>query len=342
MFIRIDYSCTVTWPLFVSPVHSRSPPLLLSRARCGWQSMKMDCVCWTIQWWVSNKYLHQHCLCPVLSHKTGEKELKKWDSSLLQRSAGWIIAAELCQPTGLEWVLFCGVSNTRNPQENKMASLRFKIFDPNRQPFQHVNDVSLSSVIFSSPCRSISFLVWRAALLMHFHDSQGEKNKVKITRSGWKLCHTSSHPICPSGKAETKRIPRSILRSAIKSEHAPCLYHCTFHTGNAFILQHTLVTYSYQSVITFGGCRDDFMVVTSQQREPGVGKKSVEKLVFVMAKPKVGIMSISAHMFNLFDWQVSTLPPHVRWSLFISLDNLKQDSQTGISVHQGVCGNIVK
>uniref|UniRef100_A0A4W6BU62 Pleckstrin homology domain containing, family H (with MyTH4 domain) member 1 n=1 Tax=Lates calcarifer TaxID=8187 RepID=A0A4W6BU62_LATCA len=50
---------------------------------------------------------------------------------------------------------------------------------------------------------------------------------------------------------------------------------------------HTLVTYCYQSVITFGGCRDDFMVVTSQQREPGVGKKSVEKLVFAMAKPKI-------------------------------------------------------
>lgn len=30
------------------------------------------------------------------------------------------------------------------------------------------------------------------------------------------------------------------------------------------------------------------MVVTSQQKEPGVGKKSVEKLVFAMAKPKVG------------------------------------------------------
>uniref|UniRef100_A0AAQ5ZJU5 Pleckstrin homology, MyTH4 and FERM domain containing H1 n=1 Tax=Amphiprion ocellaris TaxID=80972 RepID=A0AAQ5ZJU5_AMPOC len=52
---------------------------------------------------------------------------------------------------------------------------------------------------------------------------------------------------------------------------------------------HTLVTYSYQSVITFGGCRDDFMVVTSQQREPGVGKKSVEKLVFAMAKPKLEV-----------------------------------------------------
>ncbi|XP_061599611.1 pleckstrin homology domain-containing family H member 1 isoform X2 [Cololabis saira] len=50
---------------------------------------------------------------------------------------------------------------------------------------------------------------------------------------------------------------------------------------------HILVTYSYQSIITFGGCRDDFMLVTSQQKEPGVGKKSVEKLLFAMAKPKI-------------------------------------------------------
>lgn len=51
-----------------------------------------------------------------------------------------------------------------------------------------------------------------------------------------------------------------------------------------------LFTYSYQCVITFGGCRDDFMVVMSQQKEPGVGKKSVEKLVFAMAKPKVKVL----------------------------------------------------
>ncbi|MED6280312.1 hypothetical protein CHARACLAT_009488, partial [Characodon lateralis] len=50
---------------------------------------------------------------------------------------------------------------------------------------------------------------------------------------------------------------------------------------------HTLFTYPYHSVITFGGCCDDFMVVTSQQRESGVGKKNVEKLVFAMAKPKM-------------------------------------------------------
>ncbi|XP_040925121.1 pleckstrin homology domain-containing family H member 1 isoform X2 [Betta splendens] len=53
------------------------------------------------------------------------------------------------------------------------------------------------------------------------------------------------------------------------------------------LTMHTLVTYPYQAVITFGGYGDDFMVVTSQQRESGVGKKSVEKLVFAMAKPKI-------------------------------------------------------
>lgn len=52
--------------------------------------------------------------------------------------------------------------------------------------------------------------------------------------------------------------------------------------------QHTLASYSYLSVITFGGCRDDFMVVTTQRAEPGGGKKIAEKLVFAMPKPKVG------------------------------------------------------
>ncbi|XP_023807199.1 pleckstrin homology domain-containing family H member 1 isoform X2 [Oryzias latipes] len=50
---------------------------------------------------------------------------------------------------------------------------------------------------------------------------------------------------------------------------------------------HTLVSYPYLSVITFGGCRDDFMVVTTQRREPGGGKKIAEKLIFAMPKPKV-------------------------------------------------------
>ncbi len=44
--------CNLTCLCF--SVHSLSRPLQSSRARCGWQSMKMDCVCWTTQWWVSN------------------------------------------------------------------------------------------------------------------------------------------------------------------------------------------------------------------------------------------------------------------------------------------------
>ncbi|TDG99077.1 hypothetical protein EPR50_G00207140 [Perca flavescens] len=70
---------------------------------------------------------------------------------------------------------------------------------------------------------------------------------------------------------------------------------------------HTLVTYSYQSVITFGGCRDDFMVVTSQQREPGVAKKSAEKLVFVMAKPK--ILELTLLMASYINHWNPSLPP---------------------------------
>ncbi|XP_077587321.1 pleckstrin homology domain-containing family H member 1 [Stigmatopora nigra] len=43
----------------------------------------------------------------------------------------------------------------------------------------------------------------------------------------------------------------------------------------------TLATYAYRSVVTFGGCGDDFLLVA------GGGKKGVEKLLFAMAKPKI-------------------------------------------------------
>uniref|UniRef100_A0A8C6PGV7 Pleckstrin homology domain containing, family H (with MyTH4 domain) member 1 n=1 Tax=Nothobranchius furzeri TaxID=105023 RepID=A0A8C6PGV7_NOTFU len=77
-------------------------------------------------------------------------------------------------------------------------------------------------------------------------------------------------------KLFSAKLPVSVSGSAIKPKNR-------FSPSS----QHTLVTHPYQSVITFGGCRDDFMVVTSQQRESGVGKKRVEKLVFAMTKPKV-------------------------------------------------------
>lgn len=79
---------------------------------------------------------------------------------------------------------------------------------------------------------------------------------------------------------------------------------------------HLLITYSYQSVITFGGCRDDFMVVTTQQKEPEVGKKSVEKLVFSMSKPKIlELTLLMASYINHWTPGVPSAPhqPHGHW-----------------------------
>ncbi|XP_010210496.1 PREDICTED: pleckstrin homology domain-containing family H member 1 [Tinamus guttatus] len=50
---------------------------------------------------------------------------------------------------------------------------------------------------------------------------------------------------------------------------------------------HLKLSYSYSSVLTFGGCRDDFMIVVSQMKERSSGKQSTEKLLFTMAVPKI-------------------------------------------------------
>ncbi|KAJ8340960.1 hypothetical protein SKAU_G00332510 [Synaphobranchus kaupii] len=71
-----------------------------------------------------------------------------------------------------------------------------------------------------------------------------------------------------------------------------------------FNTMHLLVTYSYQSVITFGGCRDDFMVVVSQMRDQGLGKRTVDKLVFSMAKPK--ILELTLLMASYINYWAST------------------------------------
>ncbi|KAJ8289151.1 hypothetical protein COCON_G00018100 [Conger conger] len=74
-----------------------------------------------------------------------------------------------------------------------------------------------------------------------------------------------------------------------------------------FNTMHLLVTYSYQSVITFGGCRDDFMVVVSQMRDQGLGKRTVDKLVFSMAKPK--ILELTLLMASYINYWASPLSP---------------------------------
>ncbi|XP_049626252.1 pleckstrin homology domain-containing family H member 1 [Suncus etruscus] len=47
------------------------------------------------------------------------------------------------------------------------------------------------------------------------------------------------------------------------------------------------VTYPYPSVMTFGGCRDDFMLVIRSSPDQSSGKSHIEKLIFRMAAPKI-------------------------------------------------------
>ncbi|XP_042547759.1 pleckstrin homology domain-containing family H member 1 [Dipodomys spectabilis] len=47
------------------------------------------------------------------------------------------------------------------------------------------------------------------------------------------------------------------------------------------------ITYPYSSVTTFGGCRDDFMLVTRSAPDQSSGKGHIEKLIFRMAAPKI-------------------------------------------------------
>ncbi|XP_056624582.1 pleckstrin homology domain-containing family H member 1 isoform X2 [Triplophysa dalaica] len=69
---------------------------------------------------------------------------------------------------------------------------------------------------------------------------------------------------------------------------------------------HPLVTYPYQSVITFGGCREDFMVVVSQIKDQALGKKTVDKLLFTMAKPK--ILEMTLLLASYINYWTSSLP----------------------------------
>uniref|UniRef100_A0A8B9G466 Pleckstrin homology, MyTH4 and FERM domain containing H1 n=1 Tax=Amazona collaria TaxID=241587 RepID=A0A8B9G466_9PSIT len=57
--------------------------------------------------------------------------------------------------------------------------------------------------------------------------------------------------------------------------------------GISILDYNTMVSYLYSSVLTFGGCRDDFMIVVSQMKERCSGKNSTEKLLFTMAIPKI-------------------------------------------------------
>uniref|UniRef100_A0A671L9K5 Pleckstrin homology domain-containing family H member 1-like n=1 Tax=Sinocyclocheilus anshuiensis TaxID=1608454 RepID=A0A671L9K5_9TELE len=70
--------------------------------------------------------------------------------------------------------------------------------------------------------------------------------------------------------------------------------------------RHPFVTHPYQSVITFGGCKEDFMLVVSQIKDQALGKKTVDKLLFAMAKPK--ILELTLLMASYINYWTSSLP----------------------------------
>ncbi|XP_056101542.1 pleckstrin homology domain-containing family H member 1 [Rhinichthys klamathensis goyatoka] len=69
---------------------------------------------------------------------------------------------------------------------------------------------------------------------------------------------------------------------------------------------HPFATYAYQSVITFGGCKEDFMLVISQIKDQALGKKTVDKLLFALAKPK--ILELTLLMASYINYWTSSLP----------------------------------
>ncbi|MBN3278984.1 PKHH1 protein, partial [Polyodon spathula] len=72
-----------------------------------------------------------------------------------------------------------------------------------------------------------------------------------------------------------------------------------------------VMTYPYQSVMTFGGCCDDFMIVVSQPKDTSSGKRTVEKLVFAMAKPKIlEITLLIASYINYWTNNLLSSCPH--------------------------------
>nr|XP_012374633.1 pleckstrin homology domain-containing family H member 1 isoform X2 [Dasypus novemcinctus] len=72
------------------------------------------------------------------------------------------------------------------------------------------------------------------------------------------------------------------------------------------------VTYPYSSVMTFGGCQDDFMLVIRSMSDQSSGKGHIEKLIFQMAAPKIAEASfVMASYMNHCSATVSppTNPP---------------------------------
>ncbi|XP_072425397.1 pleckstrin homology domain-containing family H member 1 isoform X2 [Chiloscyllium punctatum] len=75
---------------------------------------------------------------------------------------------------------------------------------------------------------------------------------------------------------------------------------------------HPVVNYPYPSVLTFGGCRDDFMMVVSKAKEGNPVRSTIEKLVFAMVKPKIlELTLILASYINHSGWPSPSASPNL-------------------------------
>ncbi|XP_075469623.1 pleckstrin homology domain-containing family H member 1 isoform X4 [Ascaphus truei] len=71
------------------------------------------------------------------------------------------------------------------------------------------------------------------------------------------------------------------------------------------------VSYKYAAVMTFGGCRDDFMIVVEQTNERYSARSTIEKLVFTMAKPKIAeVTLLIVSYINYYASQLPSVPSH--------------------------------
>ncbi|CAK6431981.1 unnamed protein product [Pipistrellus nathusii] len=76
----------------------------------------------------------------------------------------------------------------------------------------------------------------------------------------------------------------------LSSKENPLVWIAVNEDGVSILDHNTMqvrVTYPYSSVTTFGGCRDDFMLVIRSIPDQSSGKGHVDKLTFRMAAPKI-------------------------------------------------------
>ena len=66
-------------------------------------------------------------------------------------------------------------------------------------------------------------------------------------------------------------------------------------------MQQELAKHTFQSMVTFGGCRDDFMIVLSRSVTKEVlREQGTEKLLFSMTKTKVLVEIFTAELLDDF------------------------------------------